>query len=274
MLTTENSELAREVGRLKNYNENITQRSRKELLEVQRQISCVQGMVLERKSYQAKFKQAEEALQRQQNLFEQQLHERVEQIETLETSIQYLNSKLTQASQTPRDLLTETFATPETPKNCSSADDVIKNLMAKKEELNSKYTELAAKFEEQDRTIQEYCKKVKELEGALRSSKETSILNPSIQSQLLERQQREAKLLKHLQELEGNHSDLLKSFDIQAKENSELKESALKLAQWLKNTDELIKEYEDTKQKMLINVTTLQKESPKWKAPRNRKLKH
>lgn len=259
VLTIENCDLAREVDDLKKYNEQVSLRSRHELMEVQQQISSVEAMAEQSKSFQAKFESTEAALRRQRNFYEQQLQRRDGEIETLETSIKFLQSKLSQASQTPRALLTESFATPDSSKN-RSADDVIKSLVAEKEELNSKYKALAAKFEEQDLSMQEYCKQVKKLGDALEASKESSLMNPSIQAQLLERQKREAKLLKHLQELEGKHSELLGNFEIQAKENSDLKESALKLEQRLKNTDELIKQCEGTKQEALSKVTALQRE--------------
>jgi len=218
----------------------VTSQSRLELFEVQKQISDVEGLVKEKKSFQSRFLVSEETLKKQKRFYEDQLHQRDSDIKTLETGIKQLQTRLTEASKTHKSLLLKANAGDSGAAHLSKkSDELVSKLIKEKEELYKKYQELAKKLAAQDESMQDYCQQLKKLEFDLQVSREANLMNPSIQAQLLDRQRREAKLLIRLQELEQIKVTCLANNEQQAKENEELKESVLKLEKRLKKTEEL-----------------------------------
>ncbi|CAB3383619.1 Hypothetical predicted protein [Cloeon dipterum] len=233
-LLGENEKLAEENLRLKESHSKFRLQSQQELAEIEKQILNLEMIATEGKKFQTKLALTEDKLAKQREYFEKHLDQRNQEIANLELSVSQLQNKLQLQIQSGKTYEKRPDLKEAQLKRIQEAN---KQLCKEKSDLHAKYQALAFKNAEQDKKIVEYCEKLRKLESELKMNKEASLMNPSIQSQLYERQKREAKLLNRVHEL-------IKGSDEKANKTSELQQlrmSVVSLQERLKKTEELNK---------------------------------
>ncbi|XP_065331426.1 plectin-like [Cloeon dipterum] len=234
-LLGENEKLAEENLRLKESHSKFRLQSQQELAEIEKQIFNLEMIATEGKKFQTKLALTEDKLAKQRDYFEKHLDQRNQEIANLEFSVSQLQNKLQQHIQSGKTTYEKRPDLKEA--QLKRIQEANKQLCKEKSDLHERYQALALKNAEQDKKIVEYCEKLQKLESELKMNKEASLMNPSIQSQLYERQKREAKLLNRVQEL-------MKGSDEKANKTSELQQlrmSVVSLQERLKKTEELNK---------------------------------
>ncbi|XP_059471141.1 myosin-16-like [Neocloeon triangulifer] len=281
-LEEEKLQLIYKNNQMKAAHAKIRSQSQLELSQVEEQIANLESIAAEGKRFRVKLQQAEERLQNQRGVFEQQLTERDRNTADLDFKVGQLQAKLQQqqvTQQSLRDKLdAEGRSSQEKGQQLKKVQNAYRQTQREKNDILEKYEALAAKSAEQDKAIHAHCEQLQKLEAELKINREASLMNPSIQSQLFERQKREARLLQRIQELmqEKRDPEVEQDLEEQKRENERLEASVRVLEQRLEKTerlnDSLVQKLQEAKTVALNKVGRLEKEHSEVAAELRRKI--